>query len=106
MAQHVAVTLTGEMFLGIYRETGPKERADFIEQVDDNIDALGDELVERVQLDTGIVEVDGERLAEAHELYLREGLGTRDDAAAMQYLVPGWTFDPKRPALRREGTTP
>lgn len=47
------------------------------------------------------VELDEERLAEAHELYLAEGLGARDDAAAMQFLVPGWTFDPKRPALDR-----
>jgi len=37
----------------------------------------------------------------AHQLYLQHGLGARDDAAAMQYLVPGWTFDPKRPALHR-----
>jgi glucarate dehydratase len=27
------------------------------------------------------------------------GLGARDDAAAMQYLVPGWKFNPKRPSL-------
>ena len=39
----------------------------------------------------------------AHDLYLNEGLGARDDAAAMQFLVPGWEFDPKRPALDREG---
>lgn len=50
------------------------------------------------------VQIDEERLAAAHELYLREGLGARDDAVAMQYLLPGWTFDPKRPALDREGT--
>jgi glucarate dehydratase len=24
-------------------------------------------------------------------------LGARDDAIAMQYLIPGWTFDDKRP---------
>ncbi|WP_432562735.1 enolase C-terminal domain-like protein [Kineococcus sp. SYSU DK003] len=47
------------------------------------------------------VDLDEERLAAAHELYQREGLGARDDAIAMQYLVPGWTFDPKRPALDR-----
>jgi glucarate dehydratase len=40
-------------------------------------------------------------VAAAHELYLSEGLGARDDAAAMQFLVPGWTFDSKRPALYR-----
>jgi glucarate dehydratase len=29
------------------------------------------------------------------------GLGARDDAAAMQYLIPGWRFDPKRPCMVR-----
>ena len=29
------------------------------------------------------------------------GLGARDDGVAMQYLVPDWTFDPKRPCLLR-----
>ena len=29
----------------------------------------------------------------------KHGLGSRDDAVAMQYLMPGWTFNPKRPAL-------
>ena len=47
------------------------------------------------------VELDDEAVAAAHELYQREGLGARDDAVAMQYLVPGWTFDSKRPALQR-----
>jgi glucarate dehydratase len=47
------------------------------------------------------VEIDDDAVAAAHELYLAEGLGARDDAAAMQYLIPGWTFDSKRPALAR-----
>ena len=47
------------------------------------------------------VELDEERVAAAHELYLTEGLGARDDAVAMQYLVPGWRFDSKRPCLQR-----
>jgi glucarate dehydratase len=47
------------------------------------------------------VELDMEAVDAAHELYQREGLGSRDDAVAMQYLVPGWVFDPKRPALQR-----
>ena len=47
------------------------------------------------------VTLDEERVAAAHELYRAEGLGSRDDAAAMRYLVPDWTFDPKRPALDR-----
>lgn len=48
----------------------------------------------------GVV-LDEDRLAAAHELYLREGLGDRDDSLAMRELVPGWTFDPKRPSLHR-----
>ena len=32
----------------------------------------------------------------------RRAWAARDDAIAMQYLVPGWTFDSKRPALQRE----
>ncbi|PWU59856.1 glucarate dehydratase [Micromonospora globispora] len=47
------------------------------------------------------VELDLDALAAAHELYLEHGLGARDDAVAMQYLVPGWAFDPKRPCLVR-----
>jgi glucarate dehydratase len=45
------------------------------------------------------IEVDMERLETAHALHQKLGLGARDDRAAMQYLVPGWTFDPKRPSL-------
>ncbi|GAB3630002.1 Glucarate dehydratase [Pandoraea terrae] len=41
------------------------------------------------------------RVTEAHELYKRIGTRARDDAIAMQYLVPGWTYDPKRPSLGR-----
>ena len=47
------------------------------------------------------VELDRDAVAAAHELYLEHGLGARDDAVAMQYLVPGWAFDPKRPCLVR-----
>ena len=37
----------------------------------------------------------------AHQLYLQHGLGARNDAMAMQYLIPSWTFNPKMPALVR-----
>ena len=37
----------------------------------------------------------------AHELYKQHGLGARDDAVAMRYLVPNWTFDPKQPCMVR-----
>lgn len=47
------------------------------------------------------IELDRDRLEKAHQLYLEHALGSRDDALAMQFLVPGWTFDPKRPCLVR-----
>jgi glucarate dehydratase len=47
------------------------------------------------------IELDMAEVDKAHQLYLQHGLGSRDDAVAMQYLVPGWRFDPKRPALVR-----
>ncbi|MCX7261337.1 MAG: glucarate dehydratase [Burkholderiales bacterium] len=37
----------------------------------------------------------------AHQLYLQHGLGARNDAMAMQYLISGWTFNPKMPAMVR-----
>ncbi|TDW14140.1 enolase C-terminal domain-like protein [Kribbella kalugense] len=47
------------------------------------------------------VELDREALAAAHELYLEHGLGARNDAIAMQYLIEDWEFDPKRPCMVR-----
>ena len=47
------------------------------------------------------VELDMVEVEKAHQLYLQHGLGARDDAAAMQYLIPGWTFDHKRPCMIR-----
>ncbi|WP_162990379.1 glucarate dehydratase [Mesobacillus foraminis] len=47
------------------------------------------------------VEVDFEQIEKAHELYITRGLGARDDAAAMQFLIPGWSFDNKKPCLVR-----
>jgi glucarate dehydratase len=47
------------------------------------------------------VELDEAELEKAHRLYQEHGLGARDDAVAMQSLVPGWRFDPKRPCLVR-----
>ena len=47
------------------------------------------------------VEIDLAQLESAHQLYKRHGLGSRDDAQAMQFLIPGWKFDPKRPCMVR-----
>ncbi|MDZ7919866.1 glucarate dehydratase [Rhodoferax sp.] len=47
------------------------------------------------------VELDMVEVEKAHQLYLLHGLGARNDAMAMQYLIPGWSFNPKSPALVR-----
>jgi hypothetical protein len=66
---------------------------------------------EPLQIRGGIVEVprrpglgvdlDPIEVDKAHELYKQHGLGARDDAIAMQFLIPNWKFDPKRPCLVR-----
>lgn len=47
------------------------------------------------------VELDMVEVDKAHQLYLQHGLGARDDSTAMQFLIPGWKFNPKRPCLVR-----
>jgi glucarate dehydratase len=47
------------------------------------------------------IEIDRAAIEAANALYRQHGLGARDDALAMQYLIPGWTFDDKRPCLVR-----
>ncbi|MGJ7501755.1 glucarate dehydratase [Variovorax sp. ZT5P49] len=47
------------------------------------------------------VELDMDEVEKAHQLYLKHGLGARNDAQAMQYLIPNWTFDNKRPCMVR-----
>jgi glucarate dehydratase len=47
------------------------------------------------------IDVDLTQIERAHALYQSHGFGVRDDAIAMQYLIPGWTFDNKRPSLVR-----
>ncbi|OBW95253.1 glucarate dehydratase [Gallibacterium salpingitidis] len=47
------------------------------------------------------IELDMDQVMKAHELYKNMGLGARDDAMAMQFLIPGWTFDNKKPCLVR-----
>ncbi len=47
------------------------------------------------------IEVDREQVLKAHRRYLDNCLGARDDAIGMQYLIPGWKFDPKCPCMVR-----
>lgn len=47
------------------------------------------------------VEIDRRALEAANALYKAHGLGARNDAIAMQFLIPDWSFDDKRPCLVR-----
>lgn len=47
------------------------------------------------------IEVDREQVLKAHRLYKEKCLGVRDDTIGMQYLIPGWKFESKRPCLVR-----
>jgi glucarate dehydratase len=47
------------------------------------------------------VEIDEAQLELANALYKQHGLGARNDADAMQFLIPGWSFDNKRPSMVR-----
>ncbi len=47
------------------------------------------------------IEIDMEQVEKAHKLFLENDLGTRDDTKVMQYLIPGWKFDAKKPCLVR-----
>ncbi len=52
------------------------------------------------------IEPDMDQIEEAHALYRKMGLGARDDARTMQYLIRGWKFDNKRPCLCCEPEDP
>jgi glucarate dehydratase len=47
------------------------------------------------------IEIDMDQVAKANELYIRNCLGARDDSMGMQYLIPGWKFDNKKPCMVR-----
>jgi glucarate dehydratase len=47
------------------------------------------------------VDLDTQALDHAHQAYRALAGAGRDDALAMQYLIPGWRFDSKRPCLMR-----
>lgn len=51
------------------------------------------------------IEPDMEQIERAHVLYKEMGLGARDDARTMQYLIRGWRFDNKRPCMCCEADT-
>ena len=47
------------------------------------------------------IEIDMEQIEKANKLYINQKLGARDDSVGMQYLIPDWKFDNKRPCLVR-----
>ncbi len=47
------------------------------------------------------IEIDMEQVEKANKLYRSLPSGSRDDSIAMQYLIPGWKFDNKKPCLIR-----
>lgn len=47
------------------------------------------------------IKPDLDAIKKAHQLYVDKDLGARNDALAMQYLIPGWIFDNKKPSLVR-----
>ena len=47
------------------------------------------------------LEINMDRVMKAHELYNKLDSGDRDDSVAMQYLIPGWKFDPGKPSMIR-----
>ncbi|CAJ1179015.1 Glucarate dehydratase [Companilactobacillus paralimentarius] len=47
------------------------------------------------------VKIDLDKIKQANELYIEKNLGARDDAKAMQFLIPNWKFDPKKPSMVR-----
>ncbi|MGB8071851.1 MAG: glucarate dehydratase [Pseudolabrys sp.] len=47
------------------------------------------------------INIDMAQIDAAHKRYKSMGLGVRDDAIAMQFLIANWKFDPKRPSLVR-----
>ena len=64
---------------------------------------------EPLQMRDGLIEVpttpglgvtlDMAEVEKAHALYRQHGFGARDDAVAMQALIPNWQFDPKRSCM-------
>ena len=47
------------------------------------------------------LEIDMDKVMKAHELYKTLPYGDRNDSVGMQYLIPGWKFDSKKPCMVR-----
>jgi len=47
------------------------------------------------------IDVDMDAVMKAHEVYKKLSFGARNDAIGMQYLIPDWKFDSKKPCMVR-----
>ncbi len=47
------------------------------------------------------IDIDRAKIGATKALYKTRRLGARDDAIAIRFLIPGWTFDEERPCLVR-----
>ncbi len=47
------------------------------------------------------IDVDMDAVMKAHEVYRKLAFGARNDAISMQYLIPNWKFDSKKPCMVR-----
>ena len=47
------------------------------------------------------IDVDLDQVKKANQIYMENCLGARDDSIGMQFLIPGWKFDNKKPCLVR-----
>ena len=98
------VSLEGQLVVAI------SSRALFdFEEENELFEATDDRAYMQLQLDRldvpakpGLgIEVDMDAVMQANQLYQQHGLGARDDAIAMQYLIPGWKFNNKMPCMVR-----
>ncbi|MDR1835926.1 MAG: glucarate dehydratase [Fusobacteriaceae bacterium] len=67
----------------------------------DNAPLIRDGYLEVPKLPGMGVTINMEKVLAANELYSHLPYHDRNDAEAMQYLIPGWTFDSKKPCLVR-----
>ncbi|WP_422477350.1 enolase C-terminal domain-like protein [Pleomorphochaeta sp. DL1XJH-081] len=47
------------------------------------------------------IDIDMDAVMKAHEVYTKLPFGARNDAVGMQYLIPDWKFDSKKPCMVR-----
>ena len=83
-------TRAAEEAFDIYRRVAPAERASFLLQIADNIDAIGPALTKRAMAETGLTEarLDGERIRTANQLRLFADVVSQGDHLGVR-IDPG-----------------